>query len=172
MNNSQISKRLVLAAVVRAFFKYFVTGVVEAQKGGADDPQNRFEPANVKRVMLNHYEQVSHFFNKEAFFAIARINFGQDEIEPALRSFMREGTTDMQLVRFACRTDDFYQAMIDEYKLNFERILCGHISAQNAPTQAPVSRKPLGQMNRDLAEKIIADMAANAYSCGKKCGEA
>lgn len=171
MSNNLINKSLVLAAVVRTFFKYFVTGVIEAQQGGADDPLSRFEPANVKRTMLNHYEDVSRFFNKEAFFAIARMNFEQDEIEHAVRSFITNDTTDMQLVRFACRTEEFHQAMVGEYKRNFERILCGHISAQDDANSQPVRRKPLGQISRDLAEKIIADIAANAYSCGKSCAE-
>ena len=47
----QISKDIVLAAVVRSFFKYFVTGIIESQHG--TDIQNGFEPINVKKTMLN-----------------------------------------------------------------------------------------------------------------------
>ena len=41
----EISKDIVLAAVVRSFFKYFVTGILEEQTG--TDIQNRFEPINI-----------------------------------------------------------------------------------------------------------------------------
>lgn len=55
----QISKDIVLAAVVRSFFKYFVTGIIESQHG--TDIQNGFEPINVKKTMLNHYEHISRY---------------------------------------------------------------------------------------------------------------
>ena len=56
----QISKDIVLAAVVRSFFKYFVTGIIESQHG--TDIQNGFEPINVKKTMLNHYETPGYGF--------------------------------------------------------------------------------------------------------------
>ena len=60
-----ITKDIAIAALVRAFFKYYVTGVLEAHDD--IDPQERFEPKSIKRIMLNHYERISKAFNIEAF---------------------------------------------------------------------------------------------------------
>ena len=121
MDTTTINKDRVLAAIVRVFFKYFVTGIIESQDNY--DVEARFEPKNVKLIMLNHYENISKVFNREAFFAIVKMNYESEEIEPALRKLMTSNTTDMELVRFACRTEDMYNAMVAEYKRNFEFLL-------------------------------------------------
>lgn len=165
----EISKDIVLAAVVRSFFKYFVTGILEEQTG--TDIQNRFEPINIKKTMLNHYEYISRYFNREAFFALMRLNFTTEEMEQQLREFMKPGTTDMELVRFACRTDDFYQAMVNEYKRNFELLLCGRLEQQDEH-DANYTRLPEGgTIDAEMAEKIIGEIAAHAYSHGKNIGK-
>lgn len=165
----QISKDIVLAAVVRSFFKYFVTGIIESQHG--TDIQNGFEPINVKKTMLNHYEHISRYFNREAFFALMRLNFATEEMEQQLREFMKPGTSDMELVRFACRTDDFYQAMVNEYKRNFELLLCGRLE-QEDEHDANYTRLPEdGTIDAEMAEKIIGEIAAHAYSHGKNIGK-
>lgn len=165
----QISKDIVLAAVVRSFFKYFVTGIIESQHG--TDIQNGFEPINVKKTMLNHYEHISRYFNREAFFDLMRLNFATEEMEQQLREFMKPGTSDMELVRFACRTDDFYQAMVNEYKRNFELLLCGRLEQQDEH-DANYTRLPEGgTIDAEMAEKIIGEIAAHAYSHGKNIGK-
>lgn len=165
----EISKDIVLAAVVRSFFKYFVTGILEEQTG--TDIQNRFEPINIKKTMLNHYEHISRYFNRETFFALMRLNFTTEEMEQQLREFMKPGTSDMELVRFACRTDDFYQAMVNEYKRNFELLLCGRLEQQDEH-DANYTRLPEGgTIDAEMAEKIIGEIAAHAYSHGKNIGK-
>lgn len=165
----EISKDIVLAAVVRSFFKYFVTGILEEQTG--TDIQNRFEPINIKKTMLNHYEHISRYFNREAFFALMRLNFTTEEMEQQLREFMKPGTSDMELVRFACRTDNFYQAMVSEYKRNFELLLCGRLE-QEDEHDANYTRLPEGgTIDAEMAEKIIGEIAAHAYSHGKNIGK-
>lgn len=165
----QISKDIVLAAVVRSFFKYFVTGIIESQHG--TDIQNGFEPINVKKTMLNHYEHISRYFNRKAFFALMRLNFATEEMEQQLREFMKPGTSDMELVRFACRTEDFYQAMVNEYKRNFELLLCGRLEQQDEH-DANYTRLPEGgTIDAEMAEKIIGEIAAHAYSHGKNIGK-
>ena len=97
---SKISKDRALAALVRTFFKYFLTGMMEGK--------DLHDAKDVKQTLLEHYEHISRIYNQEAFYAIARMNYEADEIEAALRS---NPTNDlMQLVRIACKTEPFYQA--------------------------------------------------------------
>ena len=166
MDTTTINKDRVLAAIVRVFFKYFVTGIIESQDNY--DVEARFEPKNVKLIMLNHYENISKVFNREAFFAIVKMNYESEEIEPALRKLMTSNTTDMELVRFACRTEDMYNAMVAEYKRNFEFLLCGKFESADDHESSFTRCSELGTMDMQLAESIINEIIANAYKCGRE----
>ena len=50
-------KDIAIAALVRAFFKYYVTGVLETQTDS--ETSELFEPKNIKRMMLDRYERIS-----------------------------------------------------------------------------------------------------------------
>lgn len=165
MHATQVNKDRVLATVVRTFFKYFVTGIIESQPGA--DINESFEPKNVKEMMLQHYENISRYFNKEVFFAIMRMNYGQEEMEQELRSFMTGGTTDMELVRFACRTEEFYQMMVSEYKRNFEQLLLGRFETTDEHEANYTRCASAGTTDAGLAEMVIRETAANAYKQGK-----
>lgn len=160
-----IGKDIAIAALVRAFFKYYVTGLLETQTDV--DPQERFEPKNIKRIMLDRYEHISKLFNQEAFYALSRMNYEAEEIEHLLKEFVTEHTTDMELVRFACRTDDMYNVMVEEYRRNFTNLLAGHIETQDEHVSAYTRRPELGEIAIDTAENIINRMAARAYELGK-----
>ena len=160
-----IGKDIAIAALVRAFFKYYVTGLLETQTDV--DPQERFEPKNIKRIMLDRYEHISKLFNQEAFYALSRMNYEVEEVEHLLKEFVTEHTTDMELVRFACRTDDMYNVMVKEYRRNFTNLLAGHIETQDEHVSAYTRRPELGEIAIDTAESIINRMAARAYGLGK-----
>lgn len=162
----QINKDRVLAAVVSTFFKYFTAGVLEQQT--SVDVNERYEPMNVKRAMLNHYEHIGNVFNNEAFYSIFRMNYEEAEIEAVLRRFMSTDTTQMELVRLACRTQELYDAMVNEYKRNFELLLCGRIAGQDEHEEAYTRCPEAGTMSLERAESIINNIAANAYERGKK----
>ncbi|MDO4159523.1 MAG: hypothetical protein Q4D41_03595 [Prevotellaceae bacterium] len=162
----KINKDLVLAAIVRTFFQYFVVGIVESQSDCTEE--ERFEPKNIKSVMIDNFESISEVFNREAFYSIARMNYSQEEMERFLKDFVTGTTTYMDLVRFACRTDDFYSAMVTEYKRNFEQLLCGRILSQDELAQSYARCPEIGEMEYALAENIINNMAATAYQQGKQ----
>ena len=148
---SKISKDRALAALVRTFFKYFLTGMMEGK--------DLHDAKVVKQTLLEHYEHISRIYNQEAFYAIARMNYEADEIEAALRS---NPTNDlMQLVRIACKTEPFYQAMVEEYKRHFLILLEGRLANATPCEEA-------GFIDEALAIDIINRMAQNAYSEARK----
>lgn len=160
-----IGKDIAIAALVRAFFKYYVIGILEKQTNV--DIQERFEPKTVKRIMLNHYGNISKHFNQEAFYALSRMNYKPDEIERLLKDFASENTTDVDLVRFACRSDEMFSVMVAEYKRNFLNLLAGGIETEDDHIKAYTREPSLGEIDTDLAENIINRMAAQAYRLGK-----
>lgn len=168
-NASQtIGKSMVLASVVRAFFKYFTLGVIESNASDAHD-MSVYEPKNIKKAIVPHIESVSAIFNQEAFYAISRLNYDENEIEAELKAFVAEGKTEpIDLMRFACRTQECYDAMVNEYKCNFESLLCGSFATLSPHVAGMVNMSDLGEMSVDEAESIINRIANRAYEEGKK----
>lgn len=158
-------KDIAIAALIRAFFKYYVTGVLETQTDS--ETSELFEPKNIKRMMLDRYERISKHFNQEAFYALARMNYKADEIESLLKQFATPATTDMELVRFACLTDDIHAVMVEEYKRNFTNLLAGHIETEEEHVKSYTRNSSIGEIDIDFAESIINRMAARAYELGK-----
>ena len=154
---NKISKDRVLAALVRTFFKYFLTGMMEGK--------DLNDTKAVKQRLLEYYEHISKIYNQEAFYAITRMNYEAEEIENALR---KNPTNDlMQLVRIACRTEPFYNAMVEEYKRHFMFLLEGRLATtEEANRYTPCAEA--GLMDEELALNIINRMAQNAYAKARK----
>lgn len=168
----RIEKDKVLAAVVRTFFKYFTLGIIEAYADAPDD-MSVYEPKSVKQFVVKHFEKYSQTFNEEAFYAFSRMNYLEEEVEEELQKFISSDsqTSIMDLMRFACRTDEFYSTMVSEYKRNMELLLCGVFSA--TPEQASQYSRcsSIGEMAQDNAEAIINRIANKAYEKGKSIKE-
>jgi hypothetical protein len=150
-----IRKDYVLAMLVRLFFNYYVTGIVE--KSAKAGMQDALEPRNVKQLMLEHYEEIGKRYNEEVFYAIVRMNYEEATMEQEIRDFVsQQGTTDMmQLMRFACKTDSFYNTMVEEYKRNFFLLLEGRLATDEEHEEQYTRNESLGSMDIDLAQLII-----------------
>ena len=165
----KIEKDKVLSAVVRTFFKYFTLGIIE---GSAEDAMDMsiYEPKSVKQYVVKHFEKISATFNEEAFYAFSRMNYLEEEVEEELQKFISSGgeTSTMDLMRFACRTDEFYSTMVSEYKRNFESLLCGSFATLSKACEGFTECAALGSIAVDMAENIINRIAHQAYGEGKK----
>lgn len=58
-------KHKLQAALVRSFFDAFSSGVIDCGQGSV---QERRQPQNVKRAMLDYYEQIAPAFFETIFF--------------------------------------------------------------------------------------------------------
>lgn len=161
-----VNKDRVLAMIIKTFFRYFTLGVIEAKHEGANI--DRLEPADIKRIMLEHYGDISKVFNQEVFFSIARMNFSAETMEQEIRSSVSPATTAMDLVRIACRTDDFYNTMVSEYKRNFELLMYGHLATADEHEKNYTRCLSMGTMATDTAIDIINKMMGAAYAEGLK----
>lgn len=164
---SMIRKDKVLAAMVRTFFKYFALGIIEGK--AATGGMELYEPRNVKQALLEHYADVSVVFNTEAFYAIMRMNYAEEELDSQLAAFAAKGdTSPMSLVRFACRSEEFFSCMVSEYKRNFELLLRGQLPTPATAGDGYAQCPSLGSIDAGLAESIINRIANQAYSEAKK----
>ena len=168
----KIEKDKVLSAVVRTFFKYFTLGIIEGSTEDATD-MGVYEPKSVKQFVVKHFEKYSQTFNEEVFYALSRMNYLEEEVEEELQRFVsvNGSPSAMDLMRFACRTDEFYSTVVSEYKRNMELLLCGIFSA--TPEQASLYMRcnSIGDMPQDTAEAIINRIANKAYEKGKNIKE-
>ena len=164
----KIEKDKVLSAVVRTFFKYFTLGIIEGSAEDATD-MSVYEPKSVKQFVVKHFEKYSATFNEEAFYAFSRMNYLEEEVEEELQRFVSANGSPsaMDLMRFACRTDEFYSTMVSEYKRNMELLLCGIFSATPELASQYMRCNSIGDMPQDNAEAIINRIANKAYEKGK-----
>lgn len=166
---AEIMKDMALAAVVRTFFKYFILGLIEGKDGYTYDI-TLYEPKNIKKTVVDHFNEISEVFNQEAFYAISRMNYIEEEIESELKRFISRGngTTPMDLMHFACKTDEFYSTMVSEYKRNFEALLCGTFASLSGENGEYTKCDYIGNIEKELTEDIVNRIANKAYEEGKK----
>lgn len=93
------------------------------------------EPKQVKMAVVQHIEEIAPRFNETMFYAMMRQNYKAEEAETQLRQFVADfaaqnpGKTPgyMELLPFACRTEQCYTQLIDAYKDCFTQMLEGRM---------------------------------------------
>lgn len=116
-------------AIIRSFFSAFAEGVLtvdaERQSGAVE-----MTPQHVKKVMLNHYEEVSKQFFDILFTPLALLHYDtSEELIALLRSPEIAPTlqTPVDLFRHVCRTEQAHEDMVTEYRRNFSSLLSGRV---------------------------------------------
>lgn len=122
MDNTTVDKYKLMATLVRSFFEGFSAGIIDSH---ITDPKEKFKPQTVKKVMLEHYEKVADVFHDTIFYPIAAINFSYDEMVKMVTEAKEQKLSMIQLVEKVCASKGLHQAMVTEYKRNFELLLSG-----------------------------------------------
>lgn len=115
----------VMTTYVRAFFEAYMTGVLDEAYADAD-LQEKLKPKNVKQAMLDCYGEVGATFFDQMFYTMAQLAY--ENVDDAVARVQREcgEQADIpQYMRVACASDALYEAMVNEYKRNFEALLAG-----------------------------------------------
>lgn len=158
-----ISKHKVLASMIRSFFGAYTAGIIDSH---VTDIYEKHKPQTIKKVMLEHYEQISVAFHDILFYPIAHINYTEEEITRCLQDNYKEGTTMIELVQLACKTDEMHKAMIAEYKRHFESLLQGHIPTASEHEKAYI--RGGDSMETSDAIKLVVRIVMTSYSKGVK----
>lgn len=168
MTNSQ-------PALIRAFFAAFAEGILSANAEKQTDVMV-FTPQTVKRIMLEHYEEISKNFFDVVFNPLAILHYDSAEeligilrspdIAPTLKS-------PMDLLRHACRTEEAYGDMVTEYRRNFSSLLAGRIMS----TKDFFEGFPDGYLedSTEPAERevrALTQLVVRAFQAGRKTAKA
>lgn len=76
--------------------------------------------------MTEHYENISTAFNDTLFYPISSLNYTYDEMRAILNDVDPKAADMLELVKKACRTEEFFEAMKNEYCRNLLMMLEGH----------------------------------------------
>lgn len=158
-------KHKLLAALVRSFFDAFSSGVIDCVQGSAEE---RRQPKHVKRAMLDHYEQIAPAFFDTLFFPLATIHFSYEEMERVVREAKQQGEDMMSLVRRACASEAFYEAMVAEYKRNFAALLEGACPSVADHLAACTKQQEADGIDTDRAIELTVRVVMHAYARGLK----
>jgi hypothetical protein len=124
----KINTRRAIAALIHGFFEAYTAGIIDSNSAGESFKQLN-NPSNVKQLMLNHYEEIFKHFYQVMFYGISLITYSTaEEMQEKLEKSVTADTKDIDMLRFACRHDELYDEMVDEYKLNFSALLEGKIT--------------------------------------------
>lgn len=162
-------------AIVRAFFTSFVEGIVEGSLPESDRPQ-QVEPRQMKQLLLEHYEEVAQFLYESIFDALAIVNYATpDLLEKRLREADPSTLDAMTLMQHACRTEQLFQLMADEYRRNFYALLAGHVMTKEEYYEVINEEMcPLnaGKVAEDVAIRALVMSVVRGYQSGRKAVKA
>lgn len=156
-------KHKLLAALVRSFFDAFSSGVIDCAQGFIEE---RRQPKHVKRAMLDHYEQIAPAFFDTLFFPLATIHFSYEEMERVVREARQQGEDMMSLVRRACGSEAFYEALVAEYKRNFSALLEGACPSVADHLAACAKQQEGEGIDTDRAIELTVRVVMHAYARG------
>ena len=162
----KIDKYKVQAALVRSFFDAFSHGVIESQ---VEDRKEKTTPQSVKKLMLEHYENIAPAFFDTMFFPLAAMNYKYEDIAALAREAQQRGDDMMALVRTACGDEAYYNAMVEEYKRNFSMLLAGKYLSNADHLEGYVRKakeETEASVDSDRAIELTVRVVMFAYVCG------
>lgn len=161
-------KYRLLATLVRGFFEAYASGIVDCH---IKEPRDKFLPQNIKRLMVEHYERIADVFHDTLFYPIAVMNYDYEKVEEIVRKAGQRLSTMQELMKTICATKEMHEAMIAEYKRNFELLLSGRYST--IPEQLKNYTRQEGvadTISTDIAIILTVRTVMTAYARGVRSG--
>ena len=167
--SKQINSYQAMAAMTRAFFEAFGCGIIDSNYPNGDF-STRNNEKNIKQVMLNHYENISKKYFDIMFPIIVRIQYNDVEqaLNDASRNFANKGASILDYLRFACREEEFYNALVSEYQRNFGFLLKGQFSTIPEHVEGRVKGDYTACIDEAMAINCLVRIIFNAYVAGLK----
>lgn len=160
----KIDKYRLLATLVRGIFMAYPAGIIDCH---VCDPHEKFQPQTVKRLMLGHYEDIVNVYNDNIVFPLAAINFGYDEAVRIIRDAYERQMSIIKLVKTICVSDEFYKAMLAEYKRNFTQLLAGgYPSIRDHLKEYTRCKGKIETVDGDRAIRLVVNTVMTAYATG------
>lgn len=158
-------KHKFMAALVRSFFDAFSSGVIDCGQGTV---QERRQPQNVKRAMLDYYEQIAPAYFESVFFPLAVVNSDYKKMERMVRESFQQRMNIGVLFSKACGSEAFYEAMVAEYKRNYNALLEGACPSVADHLAACAGKQEGEGIDTDQAIELTVRAMVRAYASGLK----
>ena len=170
--SKKVNSYKALAALVRGFFEAFANGIIDSLIT-ENDFETKNDPRHIKQSMLKHYEEISSHFLDILFPALARLNYADDgKMQTKLQETFQNKQPDMtEYLRFACKTDRLYEAMVTEYKRNFNMLLQGQFTTIPEHFEAYSRGVQLSVVDEPMAVCIMVRVLLKAYAAGIKASK-
>lgn len=162
-------------AIIRAFFAAFAEGILSAY---AEKVQSsvKLTPQVVKKVMLEHYEEISKNFFDILFNPLAILHYDTaEELVEIIRSPEIAPTikSPMDLFRHACRTEEAHEDMITEYRRNFSSLLAGRVmSLADFYGGFPEDYLQDSTGNQEREVRALTQVVVKSFYAGRKTAKA
>ncbi len=167
--NKRVNSYQATAALVRAFFEAFGMGIIDSKICG-DDFNQKNNPKIIKQIIVEHYEEISKYFFDIMFTSFVRLNYADiRKAQDDLQKQMADRQPDFfDYFKFACKTGKLYEAMISEYKRNFNMLLNGMFTTIPEHLENYVHGMMLSAVDEPLAINIMVRTIMKAYAAGLK----
>ncbi len=150
---------------MRGFFEAFSSGIIDCH---VTDIYEKSQPRTVKRIMVEHYEKVGKVMPNTLFYPVARMNYEYEEMVAMLQANINDPTITGDIMKLACRTDELYTAMKEEYKRNFMALLEGRRPSAAEHLSNYQRGKRSNPFDTETAIVIVVRTVMSAYVEGLK----
>ena len=161
----RIDKYKLMSTLIRSFFESYTSGIIDCH---VKNPQEKFNPQTIKKIMLEHYEQIAPTFHEILLYPVAAMNFSFEEIEEILTSAQAKDIQDMTgLFRRLCVSEELHNALVAEYRRNFGLLLNGRFASipehLKSYTQGTA---PAGGVETEHAIRLAVRTVMKSYARG------
>ncbi len=149
--------------LIHAFFDGFMNGVTDANDLKQDERQTLI------KTLLNVYEKISEHYAVVMLPILGVVHHESlEQLQCKLDALRQQGDTDVTaFFKVVCGEEGTYEAMVDDYKANFEALLKGTTLHPQHLTLADES--PTGtytKTNEEQNIRLLVRTILRAYRCG------
>ncbi len=149
--------------LIRAFFDGFTNGVIDANNLEQDERQTLI------KVLLNVYDKISEHYSMVLLPILGVIHHESlEQLQHELDAIRQQDDADVtSYFKVVCREEGTYEAMVDDYKANFEALLKGTtLKTQHCIMPNETSSATYTKTNEEQNIRLLVRTVLRAYRSG------
>lgn len=169
--NEQLNQQKAIAAMTRAFFDGFFTGLTE---GTYPDSYKQADRRMVKQLVAAQYEHTAQHFTHVMMPLLMTITFDNyDQAVEGMRLHHFSKDTPVKvLLRYACRTRDNFQILTHEYQRQLTSLLEGRLMSISTHLSGLKLTNDAQLLKPDKAIRGVVRAVMQSYAHGIKTANA
>ena len=151
--------------LIHAFFDGFMNGVTDANDLKQDESQTLI------KTLLNVYEKVSEHYAVVMLPILGVVHHETlEQLQCKLDALRQQGDTDVTaFFKVVCGEEGTYEAMVDDYKANFEALLKGTaLHPQHLTLADDTLTTGYTKTNEEQNIRLLVRTILRAYRCGQQ----